>query len=112
MFWNQGVHRDRKVTANRSDIIIKNAKEKTYVLIDVAIPMDTNVTQKEAEKKLIYKGLCVEIQRKWNMKYIVIPVITGAAAMVTKGLKKTWKPYQENIQQIHYKRQLYLEHHT
>jgi hypothetical protein len=33
-------------------IIIKNKKEKTCTLIDVAIPADRNVVQKEAEKKL------------------------------------------------------------
>jgi len=27
--WNQAVHTDREVTANRPDIIIKNKKEKT-----------------------------------------------------------------------------------
>jgi len=26
--------------------------------------------------------------------------------------KKNWKLYRENIRYIHYKRQLYLEHHT
>ena len=26
--------------------------------------------------------------------------------------EKIWKLYQEDTQQIHYKRQLYLEHHT
>ena len=30
------------------DIIIKNTKEKTCTLIDVAIPTDRNVVQKEA----------------------------------------------------------------
>ena len=49
--WNQAVHTDRKVTANRPDII-KNNKEKTCTLIDVAIPADRNVVQKEVEKKL------------------------------------------------------------
>jgi hypothetical protein len=34
------------------------------------------------------------------------PIITGATGLVTKNFKKFWKPYQENIQQIHYKRQL------
>jgi hypothetical protein len=29
----------------------------------VAIPADRNVVQKEAEKKLKYKSLCIEIQR-------------------------------------------------
>jgi len=48
---NQEVHTDREVTANRPDIIIKNKKEKTCTLRDVAIPTDRNVVQKEAEKK-------------------------------------------------------------
>jgi len=50
-----------EVTANRPDIIIKNKNEKTRTLIDVAIPADRNVVQKEAEKKLKYKSLCTEI---------------------------------------------------
>jgi len=40
VLWSQAVHTDREMTANRSDIIIKNKKEKTYTLIDVAIPAD------------------------------------------------------------------------
>ena len=69
VLWNQAVHTDREVTANRPDIIIKNKKEKTCTLIDVAIPADRNV-QKVAEKKLKYKSLCIEIQRMWNLKNI------------------------------------------
>jgi hypothetical protein len=44
VLWNQGVHTDREVTANKPDIIIKSEKEKTCILIDVAIPADRNVT--------------------------------------------------------------------
>ena len=62
VLWNQAIHTDREVTANRPDIIIKNKKEKTCTLIDVAIPADRNVVQKEVEKKLKYKSLCIEIQ--------------------------------------------------
>ena len=43
VLWNQAVHTDREVTGNRPDIIIKNKKEKTRTLIDVAIPADRNV---------------------------------------------------------------------
>ena len=46
VLWNTAVHTDREVTANRPDIIIKNKKEKTCTLIDVAIPADRNVVQK------------------------------------------------------------------
>jgi hypothetical protein len=55
VLWNQGVQTDREVLANRPNIIIKNKKDKICLLIDVAISLDRNVTQKECEKKLKYK---------------------------------------------------------
>jgi hypothetical protein len=73
--------------ANRPDLIIKNKTEKTCLLIDVAISSDKNIIQKEAEKKLKYKYLSIEIQRMWNMKYFVIPVIIGATGIVSKSLQ-------------------------
>jgi uncharacterized membrane protein len=68
VLWNQGMQTNRQVLANRPDIIIKNKKDKTCLLIDVAIPSDKNIIQKEAERKLKYKNLSIEIQRMWNMK--------------------------------------------
>jgi hypothetical protein len=84
--------------ANRPDIIIKNKKDKTCLLIDVAKPSDKNVIHKEAEKKLKYTNLSIEIQRMWNMKCYVIPVIIGATGIVAKVSKNLWKQYQDNTQ--------------
>jgi hypothetical protein len=47
-----------------------------------------NLIQKEAEKKLKYKNLSIEIQRMWNMKCFVIPVIIGATGIVRISLQK------------------------
>jgi hypothetical protein len=88
VLWNQEVQTDREVLGNRPDIIIKNKKDKICLLIDVAIPSDRNVVNKEAEKKLKHKKLSIEIQRMWNMTCLVIPVVIGATGIVTKGLKK------------------------
>ena len=88
VLWNQVVHTYREVTANRPDIILKNKKEKTCTLIDVAITEDRNVVQKEAEKKLKYKNLSLEIQRMWNLKCTNVRVIIGATGIVTRSLKK------------------------
>jgi hypothetical protein len=74
--------------ASRPDIIIKNKKDKTCLLIDVAMPSDKNAIRKEAEKKLKYKNLSIEIQRMWNIKSFVIPVIIGATGIVSKSLQK------------------------
>jgi hypothetical protein len=81
VLWNQGIQTDREVLANRPDMIIKNKMDKTCLLIDVAIPSYKNIIQKEAEKKLKYENLSIEIQRMWNMKCFVIPVIIGAVGI-------------------------------
>jgi len=57
-------------------------------LIDVAIPADRNVVQKEAENKLKYMSLGIEIQRMWNLKCTIIPVIIGATGIVTRNVRK------------------------
>jgi hypothetical protein len=44
--------------------------------------------QNEAENKLKYKSLGVEIQRMWNFKCTIIPVIIGATGIVTESLRK------------------------
>jgi len=54
----------------------------------VAIPSDRNVVQKEAERKLKYKSLYIEIKRKWDLKCTIIPVIIGTTGIVTRSLRK------------------------
>ena len=49
--------------------------------------------KKEAEKILKYKGLTIEIQRMWNVKPKVIPIIIGA----TGTISKTFRKYLSNI---------------
>ena len=58
------------------------------ILIDVAIPGDRNVIKKEAEKILKCKDLTIEIQRMWNVKTRVIPVIIGATGTISKSFRK------------------------
>ena len=47
----------------------------------------------EAEKILKYKDLTIEIQRTWNVKTKVIPVIIGA----TGTISNTFRKYVSNI---------------
>ena len=54
----------------------------------MAIPADRNVVQKEKENKLKYRSLSIEIERTWNMKCKIIPVINGVAGIVTNVLRK------------------------
>jgi len=91
--WNQQVQTDRTIPNNKPDIIICDNEKGTCVLIDVAISGDRNVIKKEAEKTLKYKDLTIEIQRMWNVKTKVIPVLIGATGTISKSFRK----YVSNI---------------
>ena len=58
------------------------------MLIDVAISGERNVIKKEAEKILKYKDLTIEIQRMWNVKTSLIPVIIGATGTISNSFRK------------------------
>jgi hypothetical protein len=49
--------------------------------------------EKEAQNILKYKDLTIEIQRMWNVKTRVIPVIIGATGTISKSFRK----YVSNI---------------
>jgi len=56
-----------------------------------------SVIKKEAEKVLKYKDLTIEIQRMWNVKIKVMPVIIGATGTISKSFRK----YMGNIPRKH-----------
>jgi len=95
--WNPQVQTDRTVLKNKPDIIIRDNEKGTCTLIDIAISEDRNVIKKEAEKILKYKDLTKEIQRMWNVKTKVIPVIIRATGTISKSFGK----YVSNIPVTH-----------
>jgi len=54
----------------------------------MAIPADRIIVPKEAEKKLKYKSIGIEIKRMWSLKCTIVPVINGATGVVARSLKK------------------------
>jgi len=90
ILWNQQVQTDRTIPNNKPYIIIPDNEKRTCMLIEVAILGDRNVIKREAEKILKCKDLIIEIlvQRMWNVKTRVIPVIIGATGTISKSFRK------------------------
>jgi hypothetical protein len=85
--WIQHVQNDRTIPENKPDIIIRDNVKGAHMPVNVAISGDRNVMKKE-DKMLKYKDLRVEIQRMWNVKIKVIPVITGATGTISESLRQ------------------------
>jgi len=50
ILWGLSIQTDREIKAKRPDIVIKNKKEKSCLLIDMAIPTNRNTSVKVTEK--------------------------------------------------------------
>ena len=85
---NYALDRAATGTGNNNTNNNNNNNKGTCLLIDGAISGDRNVIKMEAEKILKYKDLTTEIQRMWNVKTKVIPVIIGATGTVSKSFRK------------------------
>ena len=63
-------------------------KEKTCVLIGIAIPDDSSVNTKETEKLSKYKELEIDVSRMWRVKTEIVPIIITALGIIKKALVK------------------------
>ena len=66
-----------------------NKNERSCAIIDIAIPGDIRVSEKEKGKIERYQELKREIKRMWNIRSIkVILVVVGTLGSTSKKLKK------------------------
>ena len=73
-------------------------KERKVVIIDVAIPGDDRVKDKELEKLEKYQLLKNEIAKVWCMqKVFVVPVVIGALGAVSVNFKEYMKRIGVNM---------------
>jgi hypothetical protein len=93
ILWIRQMRTDRTIPNNKPDIIIHDNKKGTCTLIDVAIPGDSNVFKKEAEKILKYKDLIILIQHMWNVKAKAILVTIRATGNTTESFRQ----YQDSM---------------
>ena len=55
-------------------------------MVDIAVPRDSNVLQKETEKYEKYQDLAREIKRIWKSRTNVVPVVVDTLGSVSKKL--------------------------
>ena len=78
ILWDFNIHTDRVIEARRPDIVVIDKANSKTMIIDVAVPGDFRVKDKESEKIEKYQDLALEINRMWNTTTRVVPIVIGA----------------------------------
>ena len=88
LLWDMYIQRDNIIVERRPDIVTVKKMLEDYKIIDLAIPGDKRIINKEKDRTEMYWNLKIEILRLWNLKKIdVMPVVLGAPRSATKNLK-------------------------
>ena len=85
---NMQIHADFEIATNKPNIIIKDHKTMTCKLTDMAVPSDRNTSVKVIEKLSKYKDLEIEVTRMFGMSTETVLVVTGALAVIKRGLEE------------------------
>ena len=82
---------DPEIGARRPDLMTIDKRDRNCQLIDVAIPEDGKVREKEDEKIENYLDLARDVRRMWGARSKVISLVVGALGSVPLRLKDNLK---------------------
>ena len=86
LLWDFHIQTDIRLKHNQPDIVLVDHRTRTCLIIDIAVPRDENIREKEQEKVDKYEPLRIELERLWNVDTKVVPVVVGALGAVTTRL--------------------------
>ena len=88
ILWDFNIFTDRKISAQRPDIMTINKRSKTGIIIDINCPNDSNVCKNEREKCSKYTDLKIELERIWDTHFVIIPVVIGCLGATSRSITK------------------------
>ena len=71
------IQTDHVIEARRPDLVVVDKKERSCKIIDFAVPADSRIEEKEKDKIEKYQDLARELQKIWNVKVKIIPLLVG-----------------------------------
>jgi len=84
ILWDFNIYYDRIISARRPDFTIVEKSRNLVTLVDVAIPADKRILEKEQEIVTKYKDLRIELEHLWHKKTRIIPVVIGALGAISQ----------------------------
>ena len=77
ILWDFAIRCDHFTKHRRPDIFLVDGPAKKALIIDIAVPGDPRVVEKDIEKRAKYQILAREIHRLWQVETQIVPVVVG-----------------------------------
>ena len=71
------------IEARRPDLVVVDKKERICNIIDFAVPGDSRI-EEERDKIEKHQELGRELQKTWNVKVRIIPLVVGSLGAIPK----------------------------
>ena len=84
--WDFSIQTDHVIEAQRPDLVVVDKKKRGCKIIDFAVPGDNKIEEKEKVKIEKYQDLGRELQKIWNVKVKVIPLVVGTYVLYPNSL--------------------------
>ena len=89
--WDFSIQNEDVVEAWRSDLVLVDKKERICKIIGFAVPGDSRIEEKEKDKIEKYQDLGRELQKIWNVKVKIIPLVLGSLGTIPKQFSNRLK---------------------
>ena len=111
--WDFSIQAGHVIEAWRPDLVVVDKKEKSCKITDFAVPGDSKIEEKEKDKIEKYQGLERELQKTWNVKVKIIPLVVGPLGAISKQVGNRLKQIGIRLvlqqEQHKFRRQFYLK---
>ena len=84
--WDFSIQTDHVIEAWRLDLVVVDKKRRTCKIIDFVVPGDSRIEEKENVKIEKYQDLRRELQRIWDVRVKIVPLVVGSLGAIPKQL--------------------------
>ena len=91
ILWNFAIQTHKEIEHRRPDIVVIDKEKRDCKIMDIAVPGDQNIKVKDLEKITKYQDLRLQVQKLWDVKATVIPIVVGALGRVSEKLENHLK---------------------
>ena len=84
ILWDFSIQPDHVIGGWRPDLVVVDKKERSFKIIDFAVSVDSRIVEEEKDKIEKYQDLGRKLQKMWNVKVKIIPLVVCSLGAIPK----------------------------